>query len=55
MPQSYTRQYHQLRNHIDQMLDRGAVIARRTPLTIRRGDRLYRVSCGMLISELPTG
>jgi hypothetical protein len=52
MNRDYTRQYHQLRTHIDRMLDSGAVIAARRPLTIRRGDQLFRVSCGMLISEL---
>lgn len=52
MHRDYTRQYHHLRDHIERMLDNGAVIAQRTPLTIRRGDQLFRVSCGMLISEL---
>ncbi len=52
MNRDYTRQYHQLRTHIDHMLGSGAVIAERAPLTIRRGDQLFRVSCGMLISEL---
>lgn len=51
MRRDYTRQYHQLRTHIERMLDRGAVIAKRAPLTIRRGDELFRVSCGMLIGE----
>ncbi len=51
MHRDYTRQYHQLRTHIERMLDRGAVIAERAPLTIKRGDELIRVSCGMLISE----
>jgi hypothetical protein len=52
MHRDYTRQYHHLRTHIGQMLDSGAVIAQRRPLTIKRGDQLFRVSCGMLISEL---
>ena len=52
MNRDYTRQYHQLRTHIDRMLGSGAVIAERMPLTIRRGDQLFRVSCGMLIGEL---
>lgn len=52
MSRDYTRQYHQLRTHIDSLLGNGAVIAKRSPLTIRRGDQLFRVSCGMLISEL---
>jgi hypothetical protein len=52
MNRDYTRQYHQLRTHIDRLLGGGAVIAERTPLTIRRGDQLFRVSCGMLIGEL---
>jgi len=51
MHRDYVRQYHQLRTHIERMLNRGAVIAERTPLTIRRGDEFFRVSCGMLISE----
>ncbi|WP_181295268.1 hypothetical protein [Pseudomonas sp. Q2-TVG4-2] len=52
MHRDYTRQYHQLRTHIERMLGSGAVIAKRAPLTIRRGDQLFRVSWGMLISEL---
>lgn len=52
MNRDYIRQYHQLRTHIDRMLDSGAVITKRAPLTIRRQDQLFQVSCGMLISEL---
>ena len=55
MHRDYTRQYHQLRSHIERMLDSGAVIAKRTPLTIRRGDQVYQVLCGMLISEQTPG
>lgn len=51
MHREYTRQYHQLRTHIERMLDSGAVIAERVPLTIRRGNQVYQVACGMLISE----
>lgn len=51
MHREYTRQYHQLRTHIERMLDSGAVIAERAPLTIRRGNKVYQVACGMLISE----
>lgn len=48
----YTRRYHQLRTHIDQLLEGGAVICSRSPLTIKRGNELFQVSCGMLIGEL---
>lgn len=54
MNRDYVRQYHQLRTHIDRMLGNGAVIARRTPLTIKRGGQVFQVLCGMLISELDT-
>lgn len=51
----YTRQNHQLRSHIERTLDSGAVIAERAPLTIRRGNQVYQVACGMLISEQSPG
>ena len=52
MQRDYTRQYHHLRTHIDRMLGNGAVIEERIPLTIRRGEQLFRVACGLLIAEL---
>jgi hypothetical protein len=41
----------QLREHIDELLANGWVIAERTPLTLQCGRRTYRVVHGMLIGD----
>jgi hypothetical protein len=40
-----------LRAHIEQLLNKGWVIASRNPLTLQNGHRCYLVSHGMLIGD----
>ena len=40
-----------LRAHIDMLLNKGWMIASRSPLTLQNGHRSYTVAHGMLISE----
>ncbi|WP_413043363.1 hypothetical protein [Pseudomonas sp. YJ42] len=48
--QDEKRQYHALRKHIEELLDSGAVITERSPLTLSLGGRTLRVKHGMVVS-----
>lgn len=45
------RKLHALRKHIDELLEAGAVIRQREPLTLLHGGQTLRVKHGMLVSH----